>query len=66
MAKDVFQLYGVHYTSTAEFEMALQAINNDTLLNDIYKKHEASPSQLHAWKKQLFNHAELSLRRQLS
>jgi len=43
----------------------LQAIKNDTPLNEICKKYEVSPSQVHAWKKQLleegvqlFNKAE--------
>ena len=53
------------WSSAAKFEIALQAIKNDTLLNDICKKYEVSPSQVHAWKKQrleegvlLFNKAE--------
>lgn len=41
------------WTSAAKFEIALQAIKNDTPLNEICKKYEVSPSQVHAWKKQL-------------
>ena len=41
------------WSSAAKFEIALEAIKNDTPLNEICKKHEVSPSQVHAWKKQL-------------
>ncbi|MDA0759775.1 MAG: transposase [Proteobacteria bacterium] len=41
------------WSSAAKFEIALQAIKNDTPLNEICKKYEVSPSQVHAWKKQL-------------
>ena len=41
------------WSSAAKFEIALQAIKNETTLNEICKKHEVSPSQVHAWKKQL-------------
>lgn len=42
------------WSSSAKFEIALQAIKNETTLNEICKKHKVSPSQVHAWKKQLF------------
>ena len=41
------------WSSAAKFEIALLAIKNDTPLNEICKKYEVSPSQVHAWKKQL-------------
>ena len=41
------------WSSAAKFEIALQAIKNDTPLNEICKKYDVSPSQVHAWKKQL-------------
>ena len=41
------------WSSAVKFEIALQAIKNDTPLNEICKKYEVSPSQVHAWKKQL-------------
>jgi transposase len=53
------------WSSAAKFEIALQAIKNETPLNELCKKYEVSPSQVHAWKKQLleegiqlFNKAE--------
>ena len=41
------------WSSSAKFEIALQALKNETTLNEICKKYEVSPSQVHAWKKQL-------------
>ncbi len=41
------------WSSAAKFEIALQAIKNETTLNEICKKYAVSPSQVHAWKKQL-------------
>ena len=41
------------WSSAAKFEIALQAIKNETTLNEICKKYDVSPSQVHAWKKQL-------------
>src|SRR3546814_1489850 len=41
------------WSSAAKFEIALQAVKNETTLNEICKKYEVSPSQVHAWKKQL-------------
>ena len=61
------------WSSAAKFEIALLAIKNDTPLNDICKKYEVSPSQVHAWKKQLleeggqlFNKADNDFIRQLA
>ena len=41
------------WSSGAKYEIALQAIKNETTLNEICKKYEVSPSQVHAWKKQV-------------
>ena len=41
------------WSSAAKFEIALQAIKNETPLNEICKKIWGFPSQVHAWKKQL-------------
>lgn len=41
------------WSSAAKFEIAVQAIKNETTLNEICKKYEVSPSQVHLWKKQL-------------
>lgn len=41
------------WSSAAKFEIALQAIKNETTLNEICNKYEVSPSQVHSWKKQL-------------
>jgi len=41
------------WSSAMKFEIALQALKNDTPLNDICKKYEVAPGQVHAWKKQL-------------
>jgi transposase len=46
------------WSSAAKFEIALQAIKNETTLNDICKKYSVSPSQVHVWKKQLLEHGE--------
>ena len=55
------------WSSASKFEIALQAIKNETTLNEICKKYEVSPNLVHAWKKQfleqgmqLFNKAEKS------
>lgn len=34
------------WSSSAKFEIALQAIKNETTLNEICKKYEVSPSQV--------------------
>ena len=48
------------WSSAAKFEIALLAIKNDTPLNEICKKYEVSPSQVHAWKKQLLEEGNAS------
>jgi len=41
------------WSSAMKFEIALQALKNDAPLNEICKKYEVAPGQVHAWKKQL-------------
>lgn len=41
------------WSAAAKFEIALLAIKGETTLNDICKRYEVAPSQVHAWKKQL-------------
>lgn len=41
------------WSSSAKFEIALSVLKNETTLNEVCKKYGVSPSQVHAWKKQL-------------
>lgn len=41
------------WSSSAKFEIALLAIKGETTLNELCRKYEVSPSQVHTWKKQL-------------
>lgn len=41
------------WSATAKFEIALIALKGETTLNEICKRYEVAPSQVHAWKKQL-------------
>ena len=41
------------WSSVAKFEIALLAVKGETTLSELCKKYEVSPSQVHAWKKQL-------------
>lgn len=41
------------WSPSAKFEIALLAIKGETTLNEICKRYEVAPSQVHAWKKQL-------------
>ena len=41
------------WSSAAKFEIALSVLKNETTLNEVCKKYGVSPSQVHAWKKQL-------------
>ena len=41
------------WSHAAKFEIALLALKGEKTLNEICKKYEVSPSQVHAWKKQL-------------
>lgn len=37
------------WSSSAKFEIALLALKGETTLNELCKKYEVSPSQVHAW-----------------
>lgn len=41
------------WSSAMKFEIALQALKNDTPLNELCNKYGVAPGQIHAWKKQL-------------
>lgn len=41
------------WSASAKLEIALLAVKGETTLNDICKKYEVAPSQVHAWKKHL-------------
>ena len=41
------------WSPAAKFEIALLAIKGETTLNEICRRYEVAPCQLHAWKKQL-------------
>lgn len=41
------------WSSEAKFKIALEAIKGETTLNELCKKYEVAPSQVHAWKRQL-------------
>lgn len=41
------------WSSEAKFTIALEVMKGDTTLNELCNKYDVSPSQVHAWKKQL-------------
>lgn len=41
------------WSSEAKFKIALEAIKGEITLNELCKKYDVSPSQVHLWKKQL-------------
>ncbi len=41
------------WSASAKFEIALLAIKGETTLNEICKRYDVAPSQIHAWRKQL-------------
>jgi transposase len=41
------------WSPAAKFEIALLAIKGESTLNEICKRHQVAPSQVHEWKKQL-------------
>jgi transposase len=41
------------WSSATKFEIALLAIKGETTLNDLCKRYQVAPSQVHAWKKEL-------------
>jgi transposase len=40
------------WSSAAKFSIVVQVLKNETTQNEICKKYDVSPSQVHAWKKQ--------------
>jgi len=40
------------WSPSAKFEIVLLAIKGETTLNEICKRYEVAPGQVHAWKKQ--------------
>ena len=40
------------WTSVAKFEIVLLVLKGDKTLNEICKRYEVAPSQVHAWKKE--------------
>jgi transposase len=43
------------WSASAKFEIALLAIKGESTLNEICTRYQVSPSQVHAWKKQLLD-----------
>lgn len=41
------------WSAAVKFEIALLAVKGDMTLNEICKRYEVAPSQVHSWKKQL-------------
>ena len=46
------------WTSAAKFKIAMEAIKGEVTLNELCKRYEIAPSQIHAWKKQLLSHGD--------
>jgi transposase len=44
------------WSPSAKFEIVLLAIKGETTLNDICKRYEVAPAQVHMWKKQFLEH----------
>lgn len=40
------------WSASAKFEIVLSAIKGEMTLNEICKRYEVAPSQVHAWRKQ--------------
>ena len=51
------------WSSSAKFEIALSALKGEQTLNEICKRYEVAPSQVHAWKKQLLEQGEQAFRK---
>ncbi len=41
------------WSSEAKFKITLEAIKGEVTLNELCKKYEVAPSQVHSWKRQL-------------
>lgn len=46
------------WSASQKFEIALMALKNETPINEICKKYEVAPSQVHEWKRQLLEQGE--------
>ena len=46
------------WSTAAKFEIALQAVKGETTMSEICNKYQVSPSQVHAWKKQLMEQGQ--------
>ena len=43
------------WSAALKFEIALKVLRNEEPLNEVCKRYDVSPSQVHAWKKQLLD-----------
>lgn len=43
------------WSSEAKFTIVLEVIKGETTLNELCKKYDVAPSQVHAWKRQLLD-----------
>ncbi len=43
------------WSAAAKFEIALLALKGESTLNEICKRYDVAPSQVHQWKKQLLD-----------
>ncbi len=41
------------WSATIKFEIAVLAVKGETTLNELCKRYQVAPSQVHAWKKEL-------------
>ena len=41
------------WSAAAKFEIAIQAVKNETTISDLCQRYQVAPSQVYAWKKQL-------------
>lgn len=44
------------WSAVLKFEIVLLALKGETTLNEICKRYEVAPAQIHAWRKQLLEH----------
>ena len=51
--QEVNMMKNKKWSSKAKGEIALRAIKGETTLSDICSRYKVSPSQVHAWKKQV-------------
>lgn len=46
------------WSAAAKFEIVLQVFKGENTLNEICKRYQVSPSQVHLWKKQFLEHGK--------